>query len=263
MKLTGLKRIIWKMVYILSDYRSETPVFIVGCGHSGTTLILRILSESDEVYSIDYESNVFRDNWVDNRKIWSWVKRRRKLQKKFFIEKTPNHVTHLDKIFYIFPRAKIIVLLRDGRDVVLSLEKRTGDLKSSIERWVSDNESWLDNYKNDKRLKCVKLEDFTQNPNEVLKSLCDHINITYDESLLDYSKKEYRYQNTGIAKTDGSDETHQLNRNWQVNQPIFKDTNRWKKEMDDEKMKVLLVEERFITLMKDFGYIKCTSSDLI
>ena len=38
-------------------------------------------------------------------------------------QKTPEHTGHLTRIRQMFPRAKIIVLCRDGRDVALSLTK--------------------------------------------------------------------------------------------------------------------------------------------
>ncbi len=250
-----IKVIIWKFIFSFKRYANEKPVFIVGCGHSGTTLMIRILSEAKEVYSIDYESNVFRNNWIDYRTIKRWIDTQRKQNLKLFVEKTPSHVRQLDKIFTTFPKAKVIVLVRDGRDVVLSLEKRTENLQASIERWVSDNEYWLNKYKDDKRLTHVRLEDFTKNSTDTLKKICEHANIIYENKLLDYSNKEYQYQNSGIAQSDGTDANHQLNRNWQVNQPIFKDTNRWKKEKDTTKLDEMLNNRKFIELMKHFQYI--------
>lgn len=255
MTLKKLKVFVWQKIYQLKGYHKEAPVFIVGCGHSGTTLMIRILSENSQVYSINRESNVFRENWIDRRTIASWLKNQRKENKQFFAEKTPSHVRYLDDIFSIFPFAKIIVMVRDGRDVVLSLEKRTNDLNSSIERWIDDNKCWLDDYELDHRVLAVKLEDFTANSADTLEKICAHVDIAYDPQMLSYSEREYNYQNSPIQKTDGSAKGHQSNRNWQINQPIFKDTNRWKKELDNEKSARLFSNAEFTRLMKKFNYI--------
>jgi len=250
-----IKAMVWKFIFFFKGFANEEPVFIVGCGHSGTTVMVRILSEAKQVYCVDYESNVFRNNWIDYKSIKKFINTQRKQNKKLFVEKTPSHVRQLDKIFTTFPQAKVIVLVRDGRDVALSLEKRTENLQESISRWISDNECWVNEFTDDKRLIHIKLEDFTQNPKDILKEICEHVNITYDDNMLDYSNKEYVYQNTGLAKSDGTDASHQLNRNWQVNQPVFKDTNRWKKEKDTTKLDIMLGNPKFIALMKHFQYI--------
>ena len=39
----------------LVDY----PIFIVGCGHSVTSLMLAILDHHPSIYGIDYENNIF------------------------------------------------------------------------------------------------------------------------------------------------------------------------------------------------------------
>jgi hypothetical protein len=218
--------------------------------------MIRILSESTEAFVINYESNVFRDNWIDFKSIENWIKQKTKLNKKLFIEKTPSHVRHLGKIFYVFPKARVLVLVRDGRDVVLSLEKRTGNLQGSIERWITDNELWINDYSSDSRVKCVKLEDFIENPNSTLREICFHAGMQFNEEFLKYADKEYTYQNQGIQKSDGTDAEHQLNRNWQVNQPIFEDTNRWKKELTESKNDLLFSNEKFKLLMRTFNYMK-------
>jgi hypothetical protein len=48
-----------------------------------------------------------------------------------FVEKSPTHYRHADKIFADFPYAKIIHVLRDPRDNYLALKRRTHDRTSS------------------------------------------------------------------------------------------------------------------------------------
>ena len=80
-----------------------------------------------------------------------WKKEIRKSKKKKFdvkavsegyerwIEKTPRHIRVIDEILKWSPESKIILIVRDGRDVACSMRDRYGDIKTGIERWVRDN----------------------------------------------------------------------------------------------------------------------------
>jgi hypothetical protein len=146
------------------------------------------------------------------------------------------------------------MLQRDGRDVAFSMKKRFGDLATGVNRWVEENKEGL-KFKEDKRVFIIKLEDFVENPAKHLKEICKHLGISFSEDLLNYHKKDFSYQNEGVKKTDGAGENHQLNRNWQVNQPIFKDTCRWKKEATTEDLKFFEQQEEFQSLLKKLGYL--------
>ena len=45
--------------YKLEDKKLKPPIFIVGCGRSGTTLLLRILGKHENIYAIEEESHLF------------------------------------------------------------------------------------------------------------------------------------------------------------------------------------------------------------
>ena len=97
------------------NYRSDTssahPVFIVGCGHSGTTVVLRLLGRLGGFHALQYESNwaLARDPVAKISQLEASVGGYR------LVEKTPKHVFELGKIFRARPLCKVIVCYRDGR----------------------------------------------------------------------------------------------------------------------------------------------------
>jgi len=119
----------------------DKPIFIVGCGHSGTSIILALLDAHSKLYAIPYESYLFCkfDSKVDDTeilfKLAEWQKETLKKEKKRFVEKTPAHIHRMGKILRICPDAKIICMLRDGRDVACSFKAR-GSFSEGIRRWT-------------------------------------------------------------------------------------------------------------------------------
>ena len=59
--------------------------------------------------------------------------------KRRVVEKTPKHIQCIGKILKWSPEAKIIIIVRDGRDVAYSIKQRTGSLEEGIQRWMDDN----------------------------------------------------------------------------------------------------------------------------
>jgi len=248
-----IRPLYWNIYSSFHRLKYESPVFIVGCGHSGTTLMLRILHGHDELFGIDYESSVIGQDYINYPLLVSWTKARRKSGKSAWIEKTPDQIRYLDKIFSTFPKARIIVMVRDGRDVALSLKNRGGNIESHMKRWVQDNNYWL-KYEKDARVIPVKLEKLTENSKKVLKDVCQKIGVEYCDNLLEYHNKEFTYSNTEAKKTDGKGGNHQLNRNWQVNQKIFKSTNRWEKEAEDSDLD-LFNNLEFKSMLSKLNYL--------
>jgi lysine/ornithine N-monooxygenase len=120
-------------------------IFIIGCGHSGTTILNKIISNHKDIYGLNYETSLFYESSHENiiKKINTFNSERIKLGKKYFCEKTPNHVYKINQIYKYTINPKIIVITRDGRDVVASLKKRYNDFNMSLNRWINDNNEWL------------------------------------------------------------------------------------------------------------------------
>ncbi|ESA33275.1 sulfotransferase [Leptolyngbya sp. Heron Island J] len=105
----------------------------------------------------------------------------------FLLEKTPFHIKHVDVILNSFPEAKIINIVRDGRDVCASLQARAKtkrwaqyDTKTIISQWekciyLSEKFSLEPAFK--ERIYSVKYEALRQNTTPELRHICRFIDL--------------------------------------------------------------------------------------
>lgn len=120
----------------------------------------------------------------------------------FFGDKNNYYLSHLELLNKLFPKARYILIVRDGRDVTCSY-KNLKDIKTtsmykpnlSTDIKVIANE-WLDNNKNTlsffKALnKCnyftIRYENLLMNTKNELSEVCDFLQIPFNEMMLDYS----------------------------------------------------------------------------
>jgi len=120
---------------------------------------------------------------------------RSKVNKKYWCEKTPQHLKHLSNIYYYYPNAKVICILRDGRDVALSLSKapwHENNIAMSSLEW-NENIKYL-NQANSKYSKekffVLKFEQFIENPQDSLKSICNFIGVNFESNLMTTPSKK-------------------------------------------------------------------------
>lgn len=235
---------VFRNLYLKIKMRKKKPIFIVGCGHSGTSLMYSILDHHKHLYSERYETGIFLQKKINFNEIEGMLKN---AGKKRLVEKTPSHVTVISKIFKVFPSAKIIVMLRDGRDVACSIKERSGNFKEGVNRWIEDNTAWKD-FVDNKNIYIQKLEDLTQNPEIELKKLFKFLNIQYYDNILNYHKQKRDFF-TNINR-----QKHEINRSSQINKPIIKDTSRWQKEMSSKEIHYFKANAN--KMLVDFGYAK-------
>lgn len=204
--------------------KGDNIVFIVGCPRSGTTWVQNMLSEFSNVKT-GAETELF--NLYINRLYESWDKQIEKTsthnrgkiglpfymkedefkkvvtkflnklmakinpEDKLFIEKTPGHAFSVELIHKIYPRAKFIHIVRDGRDVVASLvsaSKGWGSawapksLKQASRLWVNHVQSA------DKQLQklpkelwmLIRYEDLLRDTKDKLKEICIFVGIDFN-----------------------------------------------------------------------------------
>jgi hypothetical protein len=230
-------------------------IFICGCGHSGTTILNKIIGNHKNIYSITQETGLFAQHKQKNKdeeiiKNLESLDKRVELNKKWMCEKTPGHVYGIDKIFKLIKNPKIIVIIRDGRDVVASLNKRYDDFNKSINRWIEDNNTWLNNQYKDS-FHVLKYEDLVKEPQIELKKICDYLPEEYDNNMLNYEKEKKEF-----PVFDGPIEgrNHVELRKYQLNQDLYDGSKRYLKDLTEEQMNLLYSNEKFMTLMKIFSY---------
>lgn len=116
----------------------------------------------------------------------------KKYKKTRYGEKTPIHLIYVEEILRLYPKAKIICIIRDCRDAVLSI-MRTPWRNGSLMRYAAD---W--NYRAVMSLKFTKLhpesfkivryEDLLAEPKKTVIELCEFIGEDFEDSQLSPSK---------------------------------------------------------------------------
>lgn len=211
-------------------YVSDAPVGIVcGCGRSGTTLV-RVMLDSHPELCAGPESLLFlpvpinsaelaRKFALDRAELDRTVAGsgsraqviercqeliKRRAGKLLWVDKTARNVHRLDYILRHFPRARVIHVVRDPRDVVASLKthrKRkvvdgvvvpTGycmPVELCIERWeraVQDAEA----HESDERVRVMRYEDVVREPMRTVRHLCDFLKVEFDSAMLEFHRIE-------------------------------------------------------------------------
>jgi len=122
--------------------------------------------------------------------------------KSIMLEKTPEHLYHIDYIEKIVPGVRFIHILRNGSDVVASLYEVTRKYPNSlwqgalslddcIERWIQAVEISRRHLHKLNHL-LIRYEDLVENPPTELEKICGFIGIEFIETML----QDYR----GVAK---------------------------------------------------------------
>lgn len=179
--------------------------FVMGCGHSGITLLLRVLGSHSRICGIPYESQLGfkldqRQRLLKNFEEWTISEGKTR-----WVEKTPRHITCIQNLIEAFPDARMVIMLRNSRDVACSIKERKGSLELGIRRWVDDNragqEFWA--HPNVRVLKYERLiEEFEPSVAEVL----EFIGEEWEPAMREYHRQPKPvYYEKKIEKPDSPD----------------------------------------------------------
>jgi len=104
-------------------------------------------------------------------------------------EKTPGHWGKLDELMADFPAAKVVFIMRDGRDVALSITELpwwSGDLAAAAAIWRGAAETARAVVARDPaRITAVRFEDLVDSPELVLTRLMDFVGLSFESRQLD------------------------------------------------------------------------------
>ena len=196
------------------------PIFLVGFPRSGTTLTEHIVS-SDPQIQPSYENNILRkvvdknQGLIYNEKLN--IKQLEDLRsqywdsaeklcyaapgKKQFLDKLPLNIVNMNFINMIFPDAKILLLIRDPRDVCLSCFMQLFrpnnamvnffDLKSTAQFYNSTMRLWQ-HYESVMNLELYKLyyEDLVGDFEFQTKKLFSFLELDWRKEVLEYHKQK-------------------------------------------------------------------------
>jgi len=210
-------------------------VFICGCGHTGTTILTTMLSVHSEIYTpyVETWSYVWDEHkWI----LPTLYKEATRRKESVFLEKTPKHIYHVDKIIEDYD-PKFIFCVRSGYDVVASLDKRYNDFNKALDRYIQDHNEVI---KHDGKGLVVKYEDILDNPGAELEKICKHIELPYEKQMLNYHEMNLPQW------SDVVDDPNALMRFEQIKKPIY----RPKHTIDKTKCHT----KEFVKIMQHFNY---------
>jgi hypothetical protein len=144
-------------------------------------------------------------------------------------DKTPNYVLDLPLLGDLFPEAQFVHMVRDGRDVALSVTQIEGWGPSKIEGaaryWVKhvDAGRRAGNALGPHRYHEVHYDDLVDEPETTLRSVCRFFGLSYDPVMLDYPGRF-----DALVSSNMQPEIHE-----RLRRPPTKGLRSWRDEMDE------------------------------
>ncbi|MEO0949377.1 MAG: sulfotransferase, partial [Cyanobacteria bacterium J06641_5] len=196
------------------------PIFLVGAERSGTTLLRLMLDHHPQIcwcsefeYSVEAISpsgrfpelksyyrwlatnRVFRStNFTIDRTrdypelVDDFLRQRQDLHQKPIVGATVHR--HFDRLLYVWPDAKFIKILRDGRDVARSCMsmKWAGNIWRGADRWIRAENLWAKMSRSLPQERYIELryEDLITQPEATLARICEFVGTTYSPTMLTY-----------------------------------------------------------------------------
>lgn len=252
----SLKKIVRPFITYIGEKKvaknfKSPPLLIGGCGRSGTTLLLSVLSAHPQVFAFPYELSAF-NYWEKDRDGNLVPKRLDRLHRyvlfnkvpkdvSFWCEKTPRNVNHLGNIFKYFNNEVFFIhIVRDGRDVMLSKHPdKPGEYWVQPERWVKDVNAGLE-YENHSNVLTIKYEDLILNYQDTIQKICSFIDIPLTGELLDW----HNYASV------------RRNNAWQgsVQKLNSSSIEKWKRTDNTERINQIMQNKEVVNLLKELGY---------
>lgn len=156
-------------------------------------------------------------------KLIDLYKRKNNKKANIWVDHTPLNINYLPLLNNLFPDAKMIHIVRDGRAVaasVLKLDWGPNIVTKAATWWISRLSYGFaaESYFNSKKIMRVYYEDLLNYPEKTLIKICEFVNIIYDKSMLsgngfkvsEYTLKQHQLVGTKINKSRIDDWKKQL-----------------------------------------------------
>ena len=168
--------------------------------------------------------------------------------KRRYGDKTPIHVLHIEYLARLFPEAKFIHVIRDGRNVALSyLETDFGP--GSLWEGAIDWRRFVRSGRRagqalgEQRYREIRYEDLIEDPQTHMMSLCEFVGLDFEEEMLLYFER---------AEKLGSNGTHHRN----LRRPPTRNLRDWRQQLTAAD--VALFEVLAGDLLSELGYERAT-----
>lgn len=196
----------------------SSPVFIVGCPRSGTSVIAWSLARHSKLW-VSAESDFLAELIAQVKKIYSTGTRRgaqhwlvkedisleafmmfaglginalytKQSNSRRWIEQTPLYTMYIHEIGIMFPEVKFIHIIRDGRDVVNSMlksgfpQKWSKDFTFACKTWLKYVNNALNYQKAFPHRICeIKLETLSDAPRQELTKVLAFIKLGFETGM--------------------------------------------------------------------------------
>jgi Sulfotransferase family len=142
-------------------------------------------------------------------------------------DKTPRYIEQIPLLARLWPEAKFIHQIRDGRNVVLSYADvpfGPKTLGKVADLWAKRVSAGLAHGRplGSGRYMEIRYEEFVRDPSNQTKTLCDFLGVNFDPDMLDYAEK---------ARTDILPRAARYNPN--VTKPPTSSLRSWENEMPE------------------------------
>lgn len=109
-------------------------------------------------------------------------------------EKSPQHVHFAEPLIRDIPRLRLVRIVRDGRDVAVSLRSVKFGPKDAYTagrywtRYLAAAQAVEDRWP--QRMHTLRYEDLTAHPESVLTGVCQHLGVTFEPGMLEFFKHD-------------------------------------------------------------------------
>lgn len=153
-------------------------------------------------------------------------------------EKTPQHVQHIAALHGLFPKAKFVHIIRDGRDCVASINRRFYRVPEySIYRWkhIVREGRKQGALLGDQYLE-VRYEAVTEKPDDIMRQICEFLDLPFHEDVL-------------LSRRPSTDTSGNLG---EVKGGLVPNSGKWRKQFSDEQ--VVRMESIAGSFLQELGY---------
>ena len=211
-----------------------SPAFLVGAERSGTTLLRLILgAHADIAWLNEFEYAVDRigqnDDWPDVSAYAAWLETHRVFRATGFTVDTSQPYPdiarsflsqwqsatgrpivgaavhrHFDRLLRIWPEAKFIHMVRDGRDVARSRIGMgwAGNAWTGVRSWMECENLWDQvqaRVPAGRRVE-IRYEDLVTTPERSLQAICELLGTEFDDRMLAFEHPSYGPPDPSLAE---------------------------------------------------------------
>lgn len=256
----------------------QGPIFVGGMFKSGTSLLRALLGQHPNIAS-GLESYWFDIDWADHNSV-NWQRRIQTLAQLYefpeadvlalatashnvsafltdfmsqvaaregkarWAEKTPGNIIHAERLFELWPNARLIHIIRDPRDIYASLveAQKWSSPEEFGSRWcamIGAAENFKANHPSDPRFLEIRYEALTLNPVETMRDVIAFIGEPWDDAVAQFAGQADDYDRV-LAVTGKASTTLE-----RLKQPLSRDrVHLWPRVLNNEQLDAIHARAR-------------------